>query len=87
MIKIDPVEFDNFTMSHVSDEENGFTGVVAISNKQFTTMPLVEIKFESYNSPNQQIDITKKYAYLFSNPLYLHIKAPSLTLKEYFSKK
>ena len=34
MIKIDPVEFDNFTMSLVSDEANGFSGVVAISNKQ-----------------------------------------------------
>ena len=62
MIKIDPVKFDDFTMSHVSDEENGFTGVIAVSHKEFTAMPLVEIKFESYNSSNQQIDVTKKYA-------------------------
>lgn len=62
MIKIDPVEFDDFTMSHISDEENGFSGVIAISNKEIHAIPLVEIKFESYNSPNQQIDVTKKYA-------------------------
>jgi len=62
MIKIDPVEFDNFTMSHLSDDENGFSGVIAISNKQTMYLPLVEIKFESYNSSNQQIDVTKKYA-------------------------
>jgi len=62
MIKIDPVQFDDFTMSHVSDEENGFSGVMAISNKETDAIPLVEIKFESYNSSNQQIDVTKKYA-------------------------
>lgn len=62
MIKIDPVEFNNFTMAHASDEENGFSCVVAISNKKTSDIPLVEIKFESYNSSNQQIDVTKKYA-------------------------
>ena len=62
MIKIDPVEFENFTMSHASDEENGFNCVVAISNKENNNMPLLEIKFETYNSSNQQIDVTKKYA-------------------------
>tara|TARA_B100001057_G_scaffold485026_1_gene564111 strand:- start:543 stop:1586 length:1044 start_codon:yes stop_codon:yes gene_type:complete len=62
MIKIDPVEFENFTMSLISDEENGFSGVLAISNKKDDSIPLVEIKFESYNSSNQQIDVTKKYA-------------------------
>ena len=66
MIKIDPVEFDNFTMSLVSDEANGFSGVIAISNKQSDVIPLVEIKFESYNSSNQQIDVTKKYAQTIS---------------------
>ena len=54
--------FDNFTMIHVSDEENNFDGVIAISNSQNNYMPLVEIKFENFNSPNQQIDVTKKYA-------------------------
>ena len=62
MIKIDPVEFDNFTMSHASDEENGFSSVVAILKKETDAIPLIEIKFESYNSSNQQIDVTKKYA-------------------------
>ena len=62
MIKVDPVEFDNFTMSHVSDDETSFDGVIAISNKESDMIPLVEIKFESFNSVNQQIDVTKKYA-------------------------
>lgn len=64
MIKIDPVEFENFTMTHVSDDENNFDLVIAISNSKNDNIPLVEIKFESYNSVNQQIDVTKKYAQL-----------------------
>ena len=62
MIKVEPVEFDSYTMSHVSDEENNFDGVVAISNNKGNTIPLAEIRFESFNSTNQQIDVTKKYA-------------------------
>ena len=64
MIKIDPVEFENFTMTHVSDDENNFDLVIAVSNSKNDNIPLVEIKFESYNSVNQQIDVTKKYAQL-----------------------
>ena len=64
MIKIDPVEFENFTMTHVSDDENNFDLVIAISNSKNDNIPLMEIKFESYNSVNQQIDVTKKYAQL-----------------------
>jgi len=60
MITIDPVEFKNFTVSHVNDSENNFECVVAIADKKET--PLVEIKFQNFNSPNQQIDTTKKYA-------------------------
>ena len=62
MIKVEPVEFDNFTMSHISDEENNFDCIVAISTKDSDTIPLAEIRFESFNSINQQIDVTKKYA-------------------------
>ena len=63
MITIDPVEFDNFTMSQVSDNENDFQSVVAISNSSNGAIPLIEIKFQKFNSINQQIDATKKYAY------------------------
>tara|TARA_B100000963_G_scaffold68186_1_gene56447 strand:+ start:7296 stop:8321 length:1026 start_codon:yes stop_codon:yes gene_type:complete len=62
MIKVEPVEFDDFTMSHISDEENNFDCVVAISTKDSVAIPLAEIRFESFNSTNQQIDVTKKYA-------------------------
>ena len=62
MIKIDPVKFDGFTVMHASEEENNFSGVVAISNDNPTNLPLVEIKFETYNSDSQQIDVAKKYA-------------------------
>ena len=62
MIKVNPVEFNNFSMSHISDEEHNFDGVVAIADSQDENIPLVEIKFESFNSINQQIDVTKKYA-------------------------
>jgi len=50
MITIDPVEFDNFTMSQVSDNENDFQSVVAISNSSNGAIPLIEIKFQKFNS-------------------------------------
>ena len=57
MIKVEPVEFDNFTMSYISDEENNFDCIVAISTKDSDTIPLAEIRFESFNSINQQIGL------------------------------
>ena len=59
MIKIDPIGYENFSVSCVSDEECGLESVIAISNTN--KKPLVEIKFEEFNSKNQQIDITTKY--------------------------
>ena len=61
MIKIDPIGLEGFSMMQVSDLENNFNCVVAISNKS-DSIPLVELKFDTFNSPNQQVDLTTKYA-------------------------
>lgn len=61
MIKIDPIGYEKFSVSHVSDDECGFESVIAISNDN-DKKPLVEIKFESFTSKNQQFDNTIKYA-------------------------
>ncbi len=60
MIKIDPIGYENFSVSYISDEECGLESVIAISSNN--KKPLVEIKFESYTSKNQQVDVTTKYA-------------------------
>tara|TARA_B100001027_G_scaffold215786_1_gene190508 strand:- start:318 stop:1340 length:1023 start_codon:yes stop_codon:yes gene_type:complete len=60
MIKIDPIGYEGFKVSHVVDEECGFESVIAISDNN--KKPLVEVKFQSFTSKNQQIDATTKYA-------------------------
>ena len=60
MIKIDPIGYENFSVSHVSDEECGLESVIAISNTDKKS--LVEVKFEEFTSKNQQVDATIKYA-------------------------
>ena len=66
MIKIDPIGYENFSVSCVSDEECGLESVIAISNTN--KKPLVEIKFEEFNSKNQQIDGGYKICEVNSNP-------------------
>jgi len=60
MIKIDPIGYENFSVSHVTDEECGLESVIAISNNDKKS--LVEIKFGAFTSKNQQVDITTKHA-------------------------
>ena len=81
MIKIDPIGLEGFSMNQVSDMENSFNCVVAISDKKSDVMPLVELKFEEFNSQNQQVDLTTKYAKANEKKfLYADIKHPCGTI-------